>query len=60
MVQAWVWTLQDTLGVRDDVLIRLHGKPFDLLRLDLHDEASDQRRVDSAGPTGRLRQSTQR
>ena len=28
MVQAWVRTLQDTLGVRDDVLITLRGQPF--------------------------------
>ena len=28
MAQAWVRTLQDTLGVRDDVLITLQGKPF--------------------------------
>jgi hypothetical protein len=28
LAQAWVWTLQDTLGVRDDVLITLQGKPF--------------------------------
>jgi len=28
IAQAWVGTLQDTLGVRDDVLIRLHGQPF--------------------------------
>jgi len=30
IVQAWVRTLQDTLGVRDDVLIRLQGQPFSL------------------------------
>ena len=30
MAQAWVRTLQDTLGVRDDVLIRLQGQPFSL------------------------------
>jgi hypothetical protein len=28
MAQAWVRTLQDTLGVRDDVLITLQGRPF--------------------------------
>jgi hypothetical protein len=28
IAQAWVRTLQDTLGVRDDVLIRLQGHPF--------------------------------
>ena len=28
MAQAWVRTLQDTLGVRDDVLITLRGRPF--------------------------------
>jgi hypothetical protein len=28
MAQAWVRTLQDTLGVRDDVLITLRGQPF--------------------------------
>jgi hypothetical protein len=28
MAQAWVRTLQDTLGVRDDVLITLQGQPF--------------------------------
>lgn len=28
MAQAWVRTLQDTLGVRDDVLITLRGEPF--------------------------------
>ena len=28
MTQAWVRTLQDTLGVPDDVLITLHGQPF--------------------------------
>ena len=28
--QAWVRTLQDTLGVRDDVLITLQGLPFRL------------------------------
>jgi hypothetical protein len=28
MAQAWVRTLQDTLGVRDDVLITLKGGPF--------------------------------
>jgi hypothetical protein len=28
MAQAWVRTLQDTLGIRDDVLITLQGKPF--------------------------------
>ena len=30
IAQAWVRTLQDTLGVRDDVLIRLQGQPFRL------------------------------
>jgi len=30
IAQAWVRTLQDTLGVRDDVLIRLQGQPFSL------------------------------
>ena len=28
LAQAWVRTLQDTLGVRDDVLITLQGQPF--------------------------------
>jgi hypothetical protein len=28
IAQAWVRTLQDTLGVRDDVVIRLQGRPF--------------------------------
>lgn len=28
MAQAWVRTLQDTLGVRDNVLITLQGRPF--------------------------------
>ncbi|HYI59220.1 MAG TPA: hypothetical protein VEX66_13700 [Microlunatus sp.] len=28
MAQAWVRTLQDTLGVRDDVLVTLRGQPF--------------------------------
>jgi hypothetical protein len=28
MAQAWVRTLQDTLGVREDVLITLQGRPF--------------------------------
>jgi hypothetical protein len=28
MAQAWVRTLQDTLGVRDNVLITLQGQPF--------------------------------
>lgn len=28
MAQAWVRTLQDTLGVRDDVLITVRGRPF--------------------------------
>ncbi len=28
IAEAWVRTLQDTLGVRDEVLIRLQGKPF--------------------------------
>ncbi|HEY5783933.1 MAG TPA: hypothetical protein VIT65_04070 [Microlunatus sp.] len=28
MAQAWVRTLQDTLGVRDDILITLQGQPF--------------------------------
>lgn len=28
MAQTWVRTLQDTLGVRDDVVIRLRGRPF--------------------------------
>ncbi|HEY5846512.1 MAG TPA: hypothetical protein VIT42_06955, partial [Microlunatus sp.] len=28
MAQAWVRTLQDTLGVRDDVVITLRGQPF--------------------------------
>ena len=30
IAQAWVRTLHDTLGVRDDVLIRLRGQPFRL------------------------------
>jgi len=30
IAQAWVRTLQDTLGVRDDVLITLQGQPFRL------------------------------
>jgi hypothetical protein len=30
IAQAWVRTLQDTLGVRDDVLITLQGLPFSL------------------------------
>ncbi|HEY5980456.1 MAG TPA: hypothetical protein VIT41_12560 [Microlunatus sp.] len=28
MAQTWVRTLQDTLGVRDDVLVTLRGQPF--------------------------------
>ena len=28
IAQTWVRTLQDTLGVRDDVLITLQGQPF--------------------------------
>ena len=28
MVQAWVHTLQDTLGTRDPVLFRIQGRPF--------------------------------
>lgn len=30
IAQAWVRTLQDTLGVRNDVVIRLQGQPFSL------------------------------
>ena len=30
IAQTWVRTLQDTLGVRDDVLITLQGRPFRL------------------------------
>ena len=42
MGRAWVRTLQDTLGVRDDVVITLQGQPFWLYGAVRHDTAADQ------------------
>ena len=42
IAQAWVRTLQDSLGVRDDVLITLQGA-LPAVRRHRHGKAADQR-----------------